>query len=233
MKQNKICKGCGIEYNSDNVARIYGFDSSIYLQGYHSKICYTNRQPKVPAIDNGALIEICGSVVPISEVERVWKLHCDTPTPSANELESSEMERAIVDVPAEAADVYEYLDGEDGNFASEPAPEGWETGIAPTPGNERESGEGWTPGEWKIIDHLVYVGDIDKDFKNIALCGYDKKEESEANARLIAHSKKLYYALKEVSNYFEEQTPEVNEEGSSAYEFYRKIKSILNSINKQ
>jgi hypothetical protein len=83
--QNPKCKGCGIEYNRDNVAREYGAESMVYLGGYHSAACYTDGISKEQPIDKSALIEICGSVVPISEVERVWMLHCaTTPTPGTD-----------------------------------------------------------------------------------------------------------------------------------------------------
>lgn len=91
MKQNKEtqpvqknvrkCRGCGIEYNIDNVAREYGTESSVLLGGYHNAACYTKATTKeIPIIDKEkAPIEICGSIVPIAEVERVWKNHCAQP----------------------------------------------------------------------------------------------------------------------------------------------------------
>lgn len=77
------CKGCGIPYNSSNVAREYGRESKVYLGGYHSAACYTDSTTKnqLTPIDKNGLIEICGSVIPIHELERVWKVYCTLGSP--------------------------------------------------------------------------------------------------------------------------------------------------------
>lgn len=92
---NQICKGCGIEYNRSNVAREYGRESSVYLGGYHSAFCYTEsiQKKSIPPLDKNGLIEICGSVVPIHEVERVWKLYCTTDSPLNLKAENDQLRR--------------------------------------------------------------------------------------------------------------------------------------------
>jgi hypothetical protein len=88
-KRLATCKGCGIEYNRDNVARVYGSESSVSLGNYHSAECYTeSRRNNATEIDKEkGLVEICGSIVPLSEVERVWNLHC---TAKPEELHTEE-----------------------------------------------------------------------------------------------------------------------------------------------
>ena len=49
-----------------------------------------------------------------------------------------------------------------------------------------------TTGNWKAQGQLVTVND-----KNIAFCGYDNKEEAEANAKLIAAAPLMLQTLQE------------------------------------
>jgi hypothetical protein len=49
------CKGCGIEYDMDEVGRVYGYESSVYTIGYCSAICYTNSMTKKEDMDNKLL----------------------------------------------------------------------------------------------------------------------------------------------------------------------------------
>jgi len=174
-------------------------------------------------------------------------------TPSANELESSEMQRAIGDETGgnEREKANKFTDAEKERFRYEEYCQ-CKMEIDEIPltidqwreideyGNRGNEQGGFTPGEWEAKYNTelfpgqaaIYGCDGDENGRVIAVM--DTSDETDtANIDLVCKAPKLYYALKEVSNYFEEQTPEVNEEGSSAYEFYRKIKSILNSINKQ
>lgn len=48
-KNVRICKGCGIEHDKKEVARIYGKESMPALLGFCSALCYTNSKFPKPS----------------------------------------------------------------------------------------------------------------------------------------------------------------------------------------
>ena len=55
LKSIETCKGCGIEYDRNNVGRIYGYESSVFAGGYHSAACYTEAMTQKASTDNKLL----------------------------------------------------------------------------------------------------------------------------------------------------------------------------------
>lgn len=63
-----------------------------------------------------------------------------------------------------------------------------------------ESKEGFTGGEWDIKrDATLKVGPPGQ-----LVCSIYKNEQEEANAALISQAKNMYYALKEIRNWYEQ-----------------------------
>lgn len=135
-----------------------------------------------------------------------------------------------IDTPAEAemySTAWEWMDAQ------------WEKSAAPpTPGNERPTGEGFTPGEWKTGSELP--GDeyncciLNSDGRLLAQTftnPYFSVEQAEANARLIASAPAMYRALKRLLPIIEAERTQTGVSLSIRYlTEYEEAKAILNSI---
>jgi hypothetical protein len=61
------CKGCGIEYDMDEVGRVYGYGSPVLLGSYHSAECYTNNMNKKQGMDDTKESEVNSHLIAINK----------------------------------------------------------------------------------------------------------------------------------------------------------------------
>lgn len=95
---------------------------------------------------------------------------------------------------------------------------------------------GFTPGPWQVEYCLDQSAFINAGDSPVAMIQSEDDEgltpTIEANARLMAAAPDMYAFIAKIEAYFWEQAPEVNEEGSSAYEFNKEAKELLDRIHK-
>ena len=110
-------------------------------------------------------------------------------------------------------------------------------GQTTTPINEGKQpvqGEGFTGGEWKVKDSMpsrliIATGEGINENSIAAIYGNGMEGEINANARLIAEAKNMYYALKDICEYEERGRKRGEPRISDTY--YSPVKAILNRIN--